>query len=335
MPAPLRLTRAQVLAFRGASQSLDRRRPPGPESLRRAAWAGLQDSMPRAALLSLHARVQGVTAASWEGPPLVQLWGPRYNAYVVAEQDAAIFTLGRLPEGGATRRRAEALADRMAQALDGRRLLHGDVARTLGAPPNDLKYATLTGRVRMRWDGARQVTLWMVPRPAMDGPDARRELARRFLHVFGPSTADAFARWVGLPPGLAAATFGALGRALLPVRTPIGEEVALASDEALLRRSPDAPTGVRLLPSGDTWFLHHRADERALLVEDARLRAQLWTSRVWPGALLVNGEIVGTWRRPATGVVIEAWRPLRRAEQAAVEAEVAGLPLPRPGSAAS
>lgn len=54
----LRLTRTQVLAFRRAVQALDERLPHATSSIRRAAWAGLQDSIPRAALLSLHARVE-------------------------------------------------------------------------------------------------------------------------------------------------------------------------------------------------------------------------------------------------------------------------------------
>ena len=58
--------------------------------------------------------------------------------------------------------------------------------------------------------------------------------------------------------------------------------------------SPDAPA--RLLPSGDAYFLLDGA-ERELLVPRKDRRERLWTSRVWPGALLVAGEIRGTWRR--------------------------------------
>jgi hypothetical protein len=35
--------------------------------------------MPRAALLSIHARVEGTQPWTWEDPSLVQLWGPRFN----------------------------------------------------------------------------------------------------------------------------------------------------------------------------------------------------------------------------------------------------------------
>src|SRR5436309_15509726 len=85
----LNLTRLQILAFRQHVGALDERLPRGARSLRRAAWAGLQDSMPRAALLSIHARVDGAHPSIWEGPSLVQLWGPRFSTYVVPARDRA------------------------------------------------------------------------------------------------------------------------------------------------------------------------------------------------------------------------------------------------------
>jgi len=324
----LRLTRTQILAFRRGVQALDERLPHHTSSLRRAAWAGLQDSMPRAALLSLHARVEGTASTTWEAPSLVQLWGPRYSAFVVDARDAPVFTVGRLPDPGSTRRVAEALADRLARLLGDTRMTQGAAARALGEPPNRLRYATLTGRVRMRWDGAKQPTIWMAPPPDIGPGEARLELARRHVHVFGPATPEAFAAWAGISPRAGAATFNELRASLVPVRTPIGDEWILASDVPLFHRPPGAAAPARLLPSGDAYFLFQRPDERALLVENAAHRGRLWTSRVWPGALLVDGAIVGTWRRAEAAVSIETWRRLSRAERHAVEAEVASLPLP-------
>lgn len=94
----LELTRTQILAYRRRAQWLDERLPAGPDSLRRAAQAGLQDSMPRAAILSLHARVTGIGPDVLADPALVQVWGPRFSAYVVAADDVAPFTLGRLSD---------------------------------------------------------------------------------------------------------------------------------------------------------------------------------------------------------------------------------------------
>src|SRR5438445_13269173 len=109
----LRVTRRQILAFRRRVGALDERMPMGSQSLRRAAWAGLQDSMPRAALLSLHARVEGVGPTTWEHPSLVQVWGPRFSAYVVPARDVAVFTLGRMPDEERDRLRYEDLAERL------------------------------------------------------------------------------------------------------------------------------------------------------------------------------------------------------------------------------
>jgi len=96
---PLMLSRAEILAFRRRVGALDERLPPGRGSLRQAAWAGLQDSMPRAALLSIHARVAGAGPSSWEDASLVQLWGPRFQVYVIDARDLAVFSLGRFVKG--------------------------------------------------------------------------------------------------------------------------------------------------------------------------------------------------------------------------------------------
>ena len=117
----LDLTRAQILAFRRQVGALDERLPRGARSLRRAAWAGLQDSMPRAALLSIHARVEGTEPSAWEHPSLVQVWGPRYSTYVVPARDHAVFTLGRLPDdaGDGASRRTSPLACTPSSAAGG------------------------------------------------------------------------------------------------------------------------------------------------------------------------------------------------------------------------
>lgn len=57
-------------------------------------------------------------------------------------------------------------------------------------------------------------------------------------------------------------------------------------------------------------------------------RRQLWTSRVWPGALLVQGENCGTWRRANEIVRIGLWAKLSRGARDGVEAEARSLPLP-------
>ena len=259
--------------------------------------------MPRAALLSIHARVEGTSPSTWEDPSLVQLWGPRFSAYVVAGRDLAVFSLGRLPDEPGARQVAEDLAARLRALLNRTTMTYGEAGRALGVHPNRLRYAAPTGTVMMRWDGARLPTIWSVPRPDVDPRDARLELARRYLHVFGPNTPEAFAKWAGIPRRRGIEAFDVLGDSLTPVRTPIGDAWILTRDEAAFREAQGPTAPARLLPSGDAYFLLQGAD-RELLVPDAGRRRQLWTPRVWPGALLVDGEVVGTWRRAQGNVTL-------------------------------
>ena len=283
--------------------------------------------MPRAALLSIHARVEKTEPTSWEHPSLVQLWGPRFSNYVVAAKDLAVFSLGRLPIDTRRIARANDAASRLHALLKGRRIPFGQAGRDMGVMHNSLRYGAPTGRVLIRWDGAKQPHVWTVAAPAMDPQQARLELARRYLHIFGPSTPTSFADWAGIQPVQARSVWHALAGELASVRTPIGDAWILADDEAAFRVLSGGSAPARLLPSGDTYFLLWGPD-RSLLVPDAKRRAALWTTRVWPGALLVNGEIVGIWRRSAAEISIEAWRRLSRAERNAAEAEALSLPLP-------
>jgi hypothetical protein len=326
-PHRLDLTRSQILAFRRRVGALDARLPPGPSSLQQAAWAGLQDSMPRAALLSIHARVSGTAPSAWEDPSLVQLWGPRYNVFVVAARDVAIFTLGTYPDDARGRRRAEDLAARLHTHLDGARMSYGDAGRALGVHPNSLRYASPTGTIVIRWEGARSPTVWTVPPPAVEPRDARLELARRYLHIYGPATPAAFGWWSGIGTRHATTAFEALRTSLIPVRTPVGDSWILGSDEPALRARPGEGAPARLLPSGDSYFLFQGVD-RELLVPDPSRRRELWTPRVWPGGVLVEGEIIGTWRRAGATVTVRPWMRLAKAAREAVETEVAALPLP-------
>src|SRR5579859_241226 len=266
MAARLELTRAQILAFRRRAGALEERLPPGPRSLRTAAWAGLQDSMPRAALLSIHSRVAGAHPEIWDDDAFVQVWGPRWATYVVPAEDHAIFTVGRHPDGARGRERAEFWAARFARGEPDLGVLS--------------RYAATTGTVLIRWDGARAPDVWTVPRPSIEPLDARRELARRYLHVFGPGTSGSFAKWAGVKAKEAHTAFEGLD--LIPIKTPLGEEWILAEDERLAREPVTRSTAVRLLPAGDAYWLVYDAARRAFLVPDARERDALWTPRVWP-----------------------------------------------------
>lgn len=179
------------------------------------------------------------------------------------------------------------------QVLDDQSIPFGEAGRRLRVHPNSLRYAATTGTVILRWDGARQPTIWCVDAPQVNQLRARLELARRYLHIFGPATALSFARWAGVIQSEALDIFRQLGKELRSVGTPVGDRYFLVSDEALLFSKPSVTESTRLLPSGDAYFLVWDED-RDMIVPQSVHRAALWASRVWPGALLLRGELAGS-----------------------------------------
>ncbi len=115
-------------------------------------------------------------------------------------------------------------------------------------------------------------------------------------------------------------------------RPPVAEQVD-TDDTVRARQQGGLPRrrkgcGARAAaPERDAYFLLQGTD-RDLLVPDPDQRRALWTPRVWPGGLLVGGEIAGTWRRADTVMTVQPWRRLSRAERDAVAAEAESLPLP-------
>jgi hypothetical protein len=308
------INREQALAFRQHATYLHKRLPL--ERLTEAAFAGLQDSSPRSAVLALHARVENVPPSAWKDPLFVQVWGPRGAVYVVLQGDAAIFTIGFLPRDPALRAKIETAANRAKKIFrpqkDGfeQEYFHG------------LREASASGRIRIEWDGSRS-RWWIVDPPAIDPEIARLELARRFLCSVGPGTPKEYAWWSGNTPRDARQTFQLLEPELAEVNMEGQSSWILRRDLRALQNAVPTAT-VRLLPPGDPYLA---IPDRKMLVPTQQYRNELWPKSVWPGALLVNGEIVGTWRRQVGQVVMHPWQKLLGKTKAQVEKEVMNMPI--------
>jgi hypothetical protein len=176
--------------------------------------------------------------------------------------------------------------------------------------------------VRIRWDGSR--TKWWIFDPPADNPEfARLELARRFLRSLAPSTPEEFAWWSGVALPDARQTFRTLEKELVEVDVEGRKSWVLKSDRLAVERTASVAT-VRLLPPGDPYLA---AGDRKLLLPETRFRSELWPKSVWPGALLVYGELAGTWRRQAGWVTIRPWRRLKSEIREVVEREVDAMPI--------
>jgi hypothetical protein len=167
---------------------------------------------------------------------------------------------------------------------------------------------------------------WLKTRPPRPDPgEARAELARRFLHCFGPSTPQRFAEWTERSLSDAKDAFSLIEEETLDVTVAGTRSLLLARDREALS-SPPQPRGVRLLPAQDP-YLQQR--DRATAVPREGDRRQLWRPVRGPGGVLVDGEIVGTWRATTRSkrldVTVEPFGRMSRGTRDAVEAEAARL----------
>jgi hypothetical protein len=282
----------------------------------------LQDSNPRSAVLALHARVRDVSPSAWEDPQFVQIWGPRGADYVVPKTDVSVFTIGRMPRSPSNRAAVQSAMERVARVLREHETKKGERHKISHEYAHDLRTASITGRLRIRWDGSR-IEWWSVDPPAEDTEWSRLELARRFLGSMGPSTPAGFAWWSGVTLSDAKTTFCSLGRELSEVNYSGLQSWVLRKDRALLKQVSMADT-VRLLPAGDPYLC---VADHDMLVPEAHFRAELWPKSVWPGALFVGGELIGTWRRSKGYVTISPWRKITEEITEAVNREVQHMPI--------
>jgi hypothetical protein len=164
--------------------------------------------------------------------------------------------------------------------------------------------------VLQRRPGARAVT----------EPDlaALRRLVRAYLTLLGPATP---AHVAGYLDARRADVERAWPDDLVEVQ--VGRTTAWlpATREKALASPPEAEL-VRLLGGFDPYL---QARDRDLIVPDKAAHKALWPVLGRPGAVFVDGEVVGTWRPKASGakltIVVDEFAPLPAPVRAHLEAE--------------
>ena len=329
--AALTVTPSQLLWHRLRANNLAERLPAG--DLATAAYAGLQDSAPRAALTALHARVDDVGADSWEHPALAQTWAPRGAVFVVPRDDLAVFARGILPRDPQLCRLLEDLGSRARElvrqspAAAERHVRRGHIPAQLAHHLRDHPVARLAcaiGGVQIRWDASRTRLL---EGPALDGdPEAARlELVRRHLRSLGPSGPAQFMRWAAVGAGDAQVSFDAIRCELVEVEWPGGSGLLAAADaERLAAATP--VSGVRLLAFGADPVLQpgHATFADPVHERDALPR---WACS---GLAIVDGEVAASWGRTAPRITFCALRHLGRADRDELGAHALAMPNPQP-----
>jgi len=151
------------------------------------------------------------------------------------------------------------------------------------------------------------------------GPDALRELVRRYLAAFGPASVQDAQAWSGLPR--LKDVFESLRPELVTFRDERKRELFDLPDAP--RPGADVPAPVRFLPDFDNLVLAH--DDRTRLIAPEH-RSRIVTKNLLVRAtFLVDGRVAGLWkveRRKATAILeLEPFATLTKKTLSALETE--------------
>jgi hypothetical protein len=321
-----------------------------------AALGGVQAQDPVAAALALRARSRGLDApavarARDEDRSVVWTWAMRGTLHLVAAADVG-WILGLLGPifvaAGRRRRLALGLTDELCErALVGLReilaatgpLPRSELVRRLAgcrvtiepdgqAPAHLVAYAALRGVVCRVGDGPAYALLdeWLGAAPRALSPDqALAELTRRYLGAHGPAGAADLAAWSGIGLRRARRGLELVAGELRAVRIASGPGWMLSG--APQRRSRSARPQVALLGHFDPYLLGY-ADRDLVLDRHFARRIQAGGGFVQP-AVLVDGRVVGTWRRQRSGdrldVALELFEELPEGAAGGLEREAADV----------
>jgi hypothetical protein len=353
------MEREQVLAYRVAAHHLHERLPAGSED-EAAGVIGLQDFPPGLAGSALAARVTDADIGR-----LVIVYTFRGAAVAVPRSDVAVFTAGLAPPDetaaralvgtavdtldpagftalDALDRVSEAVADALSDGPLERDDFHQALRERLPAEllwwcrgcqshhvhPSLWRATGIRGVLAVTERRGR-VTVFGAPPKPRGAKQAPAELARRFLHAYGPARQADLAAWAGIAPAHARALIDGIAGEV----EEVDGALMLAADADALASPPPA-SGARLLPPFDP-YLDQR--DRATLWPDPAVRKRARSGIGAPGVLLVDGDVAGLWRPERKGkrLVVNVEPLTKAARRADIEAEAQVLAPHRGASTAS
>jgi hypothetical protein len=285
-------------------------------------WTGMVQAQDyHAALWAIGVRMQGVTEACIEQAladrSIVRTWPARGTLHLVAAEDVRWMLellTPRVIAGTARRYRQLGLDDAtfarsrylFGQALQGGRHLTRDAmfqvleaGRISTAGQRGIHILSRLAQEGLIClgvrDGNRQTfTLleeWVAPAKAVAREEALAELARRYFTSHGPATLRDFVWWSGLTTAYA--------RAAVEMARPCLEPEVIAEQTYWL--SSDSPTAKsasstgHLLPAFDEYLVGYR--DRSAVLNPIYVRQTNAGGGMLSPTILLDGEVVGTWRR--------------------------------------
>ncbi|MFD4243953.1 winged helix DNA-binding domain-containing protein [Streptomyces sp. NPDC058525] len=260
---------------------------------------------------------------------LVKTFGPRGTVHLLPARDLSWWS-GALcalparpsplgPEAGMTAAQTDEVIAAIGDALTGAELTVDELTEAIVARTGAWAADPVMPAFQTMWPRWRQITHTAAHRGVLAfGRDRGRkvtytnpgctpaaatrsldELVDRYLHAYGPATAQDFASWLAAPKGWAGELFASLAR-----QGRI-EEVSFASGRAWVAAGdtafPDEPArGLRLLPYFDAYVVAGRPRE-LLYPEAAAGRALAGGQAGNYPVVLVDGTVAGVWHQRRSG----------------------------------
>jgi Winged helix DNA-binding domain len=329
-----------------------------------AAVCGIHAQVAASAELSLAARIddlrqEDVRRALWTDRVLIKTYGLRGTLHLFPSREVALWLAALRqnvpPRPGArevlTAEQQTKLVNGMVAVLDGSQLtreeLEAALAARLGRWVVEPKFQAFGGHMSPWQLALGQAALegvlvsgpprrnrvtyvrldqWIGKLPAVDGWEAVREVCRRFVHAYGPTTRAELSRWLYMTPAAAQGLLDSLGDELELVEVEGWRAFAL-KDEFSGCRSRLPKHGAHLLPQFDCYVVG--AHPRAQLIPSAA-PAELQRGTAAPFAVvLVDGVVAGLWDRQRRGrtltIRVDPFVRLSAAQGRALESEAERL----------
>jgi hypothetical protein len=320
--------RGRIAALRLTAQHLGTTRSASPADAARWMLAVQAQELP-GAKWSLGLRTHGCTEAAVDAAldagEVVRSWPLRGTLHFVAAEDIAwllSLTGSRQIGRAASRRSALGITDSdigraeeaVRAALAGRRALSRDQLlariRAAGVATDGQRgyhliwHLAHAGTLVMGpADGRGQAFAlledWVNVSPALERDEALGRLALRYLRSHGPASDADLARWAGIPLGEARRGRAICGASLATIE--LGGRAYHLDPETLDRETGGAsPPESRtlLLPGFDEYLLGY-GDRSAVLAPEHADRIVPGGNGMFRPTIVVEGKVVGTWRRTA------------------------------------
>lgn len=345
--------RHQVMNFRVRAQQLDR--DEGTLADTAVLDLGVQNTGPDGARWAL--AVRGVDVSALSDTDLVLLWTVRGAPHLYRRADVAKVAAAVEPNSSAdadkrvydaakplkaagigTLAALDEIADRM-RAIVSTPTVKGDVSGRLATmlPEPYLRFcrpcdathlyempfrlAAVRAGLELQLDTSPPVLRRIAGFRKAAAAGDRFDLIRAYLRLLGPATPKQVADYLDAPVKDVKAHWP---EDVIEVTVDREVRSLLAADEEALESADGKVT--RLLGPFDLFL---QAKDRATLVPDAAHAKELWPVLGRPGAVLVDGEVVGTWRPRKSGktftVAVQPWHRLSDATRKAITTQAEHL----------